>query len=98
MSDLQVIETSYNLSPGEPFCAPEVMTIVEANIKILQGLVGVPGWASVLDEAIRERLRQTKGLVNMICPGDSADDGTCIARDCVSSSYVLFRLIHDTPP
>ena len=75
MSEVQVLETSNNLSPGEPCCAPEVTAIVEANIKILQSLVGVDSWTSVLNDAIRERLRQTKGLINLISPDDAVTDG-----------------------
>lgn len=74
ISDVQVLETAYSLPAGEPYCAPEVISVVEANIKILRSLVGVDGWSDLLNEAIRERLKQAKGLVNMISP-DNTDDG-----------------------
>ncbi|XP_067933208.1 probable E3 ubiquitin-protein ligase HERC1 [Watersipora subatra] len=71
MTDVQVLETSHNITPGEPYCAPEVATIVEANISVLQKLMPVDGWSSALNTALRERLSQAKGLINLISPGDA---------------------------
>lgn len=70
-----MLETSYSLPAGDPYCAPETSAIVEANIRILQSLVGVDSWTHTLHEIIRERLRQTKGLVDMISPSDESNDG-----------------------
>lgn len=60
------METSYNLPAGEPYCAPEMISIVEANISILRGLVNIHPWTSIINEVIKERLKQTKNLVKMI--------------------------------
>jgi len=77
LSDIQIIETASSLPAGEPYCAPEVSVIVEANIRILQNLLGVDSWAPVINEVMRERLRQTKSLVQMISPEDTLNAGKC---------------------
>ena len=92
ISELQVLETSYSLPAGDPYCAPETTAIVEANIKILQNLVGVDGWAHTLNEIVRERLRQTRGLVNMISPDDNSHDGV-YSTMFISISHQYYLLV-----
>ena len=89
---MQVLETSYSLPAGDPYCAPETTAIVEANIKILQNLVGVDGWAHTLNEIVRERLRQTRGLVNMISPDDNSHDGV-YSTMFISISHQYYLLV-----
>lgn len=73
LSDIQVLETSYNLPAGEPHCAPGMISVVDANVRILQDLVAVRPWTSVINELLKERLRQTKDLVSMISSANPAN-------------------------
>lgn len=61
-----MLETSHNIPAGEPYCAPEFISIVEANIRILQCLVNSQPWTSAINELIRDRLQRTKNLVDII--------------------------------
>jgi len=68
LTDIQVLEKSHNLPAGDPYCAPDFAAIVEANTKILRRLASTQPWTDGLNEAITERLKQTRALVNMISP------------------------------